>query len=62
MTVLCGKGSLALDLAKEGGFSPRIGAYTHDMMCRTRDAGFAQNYHPAVIQQPSARGLGRDPT
>ncbi|MDG9970755.1 NAD(P)-dependent oxidoreductase [Achromobacter mucicolens] len=42
--------SLALDLAKEGGFSPRIGAYTHDMMCRARDAGFAQNYHPAVIQ------------
>ena len=42
--------SLALDLAKEGGFSPRIGAYTHDMMCRARDAGFALNYHPAVIQ------------
>ena len=42
--------ALALDLAKEGGFSPRIGAYTHDMMCRARDAGFAQNYHPAVIQ------------
>lgn len=42
--------SLALDLAKEGGFSPRIGAYTHDMMCRARDAGFAQNYHPAVIK------------
>ena len=42
--------SLALDLAKEGGFSPRIGAYTHDMMCRARDAGYAQNYHPAVIK------------
>lgn len=42
--------SLALDLAKEGGFSPRIGAYTHEMMCRARDAGFALNYHPAVIQ------------
>ncbi|WP_191575431.1 NAD(P)-dependent oxidoreductase [Achromobacter insolitus] len=42
--------SLALDLAREGGFSPRIGAYTHDMMCRARDAGFAQNYHPAVIK------------
>ncbi len=42
--------SLALDLAREGGFSPRIGAYAHDMMCRARDAGFAQNYHPAVIK------------
>ncbi|CAB3827542.1 MULTISPECIES: NAD(P)-dependent oxidoreductase [Achromobacter] len=42
--------SLALDLAKEGGFSPRIGAYTHAMMCRARDAGFAQSYHPAVIK------------
>lgn len=42
--------ALALDLAKEGGFSPRIGAYTHEMMCRARDAGFALNYHPAVIQ------------
>lgn len=42
--------SLALDLAREGGFSPRIGAYTHDMMCRARDAGYAQNYHPAVIR------------
>ncbi|MFJ3459879.1 NAD(P)-dependent oxidoreductase [Achromobacter spanius] len=42
--------ALALDLAKEGGFSPRIGVYTHEMMCRARDAGFALNYHPAVIQ------------
>ena len=42
--------ALALDLAREGGFSPRIGAYTHDMMCRARDAGYAQNYHPAVIR------------
>lgn len=42
--------ALALDLAKEGGFKPRIGAYAHDMMCRARDAGYAQNYHPAVIK------------
>jgi 3-hydroxyisobutyrate dehydrogenase-like beta-hydroxyacid dehydrogenase len=42
--------SLALDLAREGGFRPRIGAYTYDMMCLARDAGYAQNYHPAVIK------------
>ena len=42
--------SLALDLAREGGFQPRIGAYTYDMMCLARDAGYAQNYHPAVIK------------
>ncbi len=42
--------ALALDLAKEGGFRPRIGAYAHDMMCKARDAGYAQNYHPAVIK------------
>ncbi|ARP86548.1 NAD(P)-dependent oxidoreductase [Bordetella genomosp. 9] len=42
--------SLALALAKEGGFQPRIAQYTYDMLCHTRDAGYAQNYHPAVIQ------------
>lgn len=42
--------SLALDLAREGGFQPRIGAYAYDTMCLARDAGYAQNYHPAVIK------------
>jgi len=42
--------ALALELAKTGGFQPRIAQYTHDMLCRTRDAGYSQNYHPAVIQ------------
>jgi 3-hydroxyisobutyrate dehydrogenase-like beta-hydroxyacid dehydrogenase len=42
--------ALALSLAKTVNFQPRIAQYTHDMLCRTRDAGFAQNYHPAVIQ------------
>lgn len=42
--------ALALDLAQEGHFVPRIGTYTYQTMCAARDAGFAQNYHPAVIQ------------
>jgi len=41
---------LALDLAKEGQFVSRIGTYTYNTMCQARDAGFVQNYHPAVIQ------------
>jgi 3-hydroxyisobutyrate dehydrogenase-like beta-hydroxyacid dehydrogenase len=42
--------ALAMELAKTGDFQPRIARYTYDMLCQTRDAGFAQNYHPAVIQ------------
>jgi 3-hydroxyisobutyrate dehydrogenase-like beta-hydroxyacid dehydrogenase len=42
--------ALALSLASEGGFQPRIAQYAYDMLCKTRDAGFVQNYHPAVIQ------------
>lgn len=42
--------SLALKLAQDGDFTPRIAQYTYDMLCQTRDAGFAQSYHPAVIQ------------
>lgn len=55
---------LALALAKTGEFRPRIAQYTYDMLCHTRDAGFAQNYHPAVIQlidgrvQVESRGPG----
>lgn len=42
--------ALALSLARAGGFEPHIASYTHEMLCKTRDAGFAPNYHPAVIQ------------
>jgi 3-hydroxyisobutyrate dehydrogenase-like beta-hydroxyacid dehydrogenase len=42
--------ALALALAEQNGFQPHIGKYTHDMLCRTSAAGFALNYHPAVIQ------------
>lgn len=42
--------ALALDLAEEGNFHPRVGTYAHDVMCQARDAGFADNYHPAVIK------------
>ena len=42
--------ALALALARAGGFEPHIATYTHEMLCKTRDAGFAPNYHPAVIQ------------
>ncbi|NML31700.1 NAD(P)-dependent oxidoreductase [Paraburkholderia antibiotica] len=41
---------LALTLAKQGDFSPRIAQYTYDVMCKARDAGFGQNYHPAIVQ------------
>ena len=42
--------ALALSLAREGGFEPHIATYAHEMLCKTRDAGFAPNYHPAVVQ------------
>lgn len=42
--------ALALDLADEVDFSPHIGKYVYDTMCAARDAGFGQNYHPAVIK------------
>lgn len=47
--------SLALALAKEGDVQPRIAQYTHDLMCKARDAGFAQNYHPALVQLVDGR-------
>lgn len=46
---------LALALAKTVDFRPRIAHYTYDLMCRTRDAGFALNYHPAMIQLVDGR-------
>lgn len=54
--------ALALDLAKEGQFVPRIGTYTYHTMCQARDAGFAQNYHPAVIQLIDGRVKADLPT
>lgn len=42
--------SLALALAEQAGFEPHIARYTHDLLCRTKAAGFSQNYHPAMIQ------------
>ncbi|OLL27350.1 2-hydroxy-3-oxopropionate reductase [Burkholderia sp. SRS-W-2-2016] len=46
---------LALTLAKQGNFEPRIAQYTYDVMCKARDAGFAQNYHPAMVQVVDGR-------
>ncbi len=47
--------SLALALAQEGDFQPHIAQYTYDLMCKARDAGFAQNYHPALVQLVDGR-------
>ncbi|QHI97450.1 NAD-binding protein [Xylophilus rhododendri] len=47
--------SLALALAAEGGFEPHIAQYTHGLLCRTRDAGFSKNYHPAMIRLVDGR-------
>jgi 3-hydroxyisobutyrate dehydrogenase-like beta-hydroxyacid dehydrogenase len=47
--------SLALALAEQAGIQPHIARYTHDLLCRTRDAGFAKNYHPAMIQLVDGR-------
>jgi len=46
---------LALKLAKQGSFEPHIAQYTYDVMCQARDAGFAQNYHPAIVQVVDGR-------
>jgi 3-hydroxyisobutyrate dehydrogenase-like beta-hydroxyacid dehydrogenase len=42
--------ALALSLARAGGYEPHIASYAHEMLCKTRDAGFAPNYHPVVVQ------------
>jgi 3-hydroxyisobutyrate dehydrogenase-like beta-hydroxyacid dehydrogenase len=47
--------ALALALADEAGFDPHIARYTHDLLCQTKAAGFAQNYHPALIQLVDGR-------
>lgn len=47
--------SLALALAEQAGFEPHIARYTHDLLCKTKAAGFSQNYHPALIQLVDGR-------
>lgn len=49
---------LALALAKQGDFAPHIAQYTYDTMCKARDAGFAQNYHPAMVRVVDGRVAG----
>ena len=46
---------LALNLAQQAEFEPHIANYTYDLMCRARDAGFGQNYHPAIVQLVDGR-------
>lgn len=47
--------SLALALAEQAGFEPHIARYTHELLCKTKAAGFSQNYHPAMIQLVDGR-------
>ena len=47
--------ALALALADEAGFEPHIARYTHELLCQTKAAGFAQNYHPVLIQLVDGR-------
>ena len=47
--------ALALALAEQGGVEPHVARYTHELLCKTRDAGFARNYHPAMIQVVDGR-------
>jgi 3-hydroxyisobutyrate dehydrogenase-like beta-hydroxyacid dehydrogenase len=47
--------SLALALAADGDFEPHIAKYTHDLLCKARDAGFSKAYHPAVINLVDGR-------
>ncbi|QHE90402.1 NAD(P)-dependent oxidoreductase [Pandoraea fibrosis] len=51
--------SLALNLAKQGDFKPHIAQYTYDLMCEAREAGFGQNYHPAIVQIVDGRASGK---
>lgn len=47
---------LALALADSADFKPHIAQYAHDLMCRARDAGYAQNYHPVTVKLIDGRG------
>lgn len=46
---------LALALADQGGVGAEAAHRTHELLCRTRDAGFAKNYYPALIQLVDGR-------
>lgn len=46
---------LALELARQGDFTPRIAQYTYGLMCQARDAGFGQNYHPVIVNLVDGR-------
>ncbi|MFM0037619.1 NAD(P)-dependent oxidoreductase [Paraburkholderia strydomiana] len=50
---------LALTLAEQGDFKPHIAKYTYDLLCEARDAGFGQNYHPAIVQIVDGRASGK---
>lgn len=50
---------LALKLAEQGNFAPHIARYTYDLLCEARDAGFGQNYHPAIVQIVDGRAGGK---
>lgn len=54
--------SLALSLAEAADFQPHIAQYTYDLMCRARDAGLGQNYHPAMVQLVDGRVGAAMPT
>lgn len=54
--------SLALSLAEAADFQPHIAQYTYDLMCRARDAGLGQNYHPAMVQLVDGRVGAARPT
>lgn len=50
--------SLALALAEQGGVVAEGARRTHDLLCRTRDAGFAKNYYPAMVKLIDGRVRG----
>lgn len=49
---------LALELAREGGVKADAASRTHDLLCRTRDAGFSMNYYPAMVRLIDGRVEG----
>lgn len=52
--------SLALALAESVNFKPRVANYTYTLMCQARDAGFGQNYHPAIVQLVDGRAVPKE--
>ncbi len=41
--------SLALELARSNGLAADAPTLTHELLCKTRDAGYALDYYPAMI-------------